>query len=145
MSLVGIDSVLVNAYSLYLELGHLPFAINSLISPEQFSACESSILSGMSFPVCSGTGLVPGNAGALARCSFSCGRSFGVEIDLLRENLSLIDDLLKLSIEERNLGGVRLLFLRVSFFPPAYGEGWRLCSVTLGGVRLLLKLKFFSS
>jgi hypothetical protein len=135
ISPVGIDSVLVKAYSLYLELGNLPFAINSLISCEQFSACESSsILSATSLSGYVETGLLPGNAGALAGCSFSCGRSFGVEIERLRENLALIDDLLKLSIEERNLGGVRLLFLRDSFFTAANGEGWRLCSATLGGV-----------
>jgi len=146
MSPVGIDSVLVNAYSLYLELDTLPFPINSLISWEQFSACESSsILSAASLSGRAETGLVPGNAGALERCSFSCGRSFGAEIDRLRENLALIDDLLKLSIEERNLGGIRLFFLRDSFFPTMYGDGWRFCSVTLGGVRLYLKFEVFST
>jgi hypothetical protein len=57
-------------------------------------------------------------------------------------NLSLIDDILKLSMEERNLGGVRLLFLRDSFFPPAYGEGCRLCSVAREESGYFSNLKF---
>lgn len=63
-----------------------------------------------------------------------------MEIDRFWENFSLIDDRLKLSIEGRNLGGVRLLFLRNSFFPPLCEEFWCTCSVNLGGVRLMATL-----